>query len=417
MIHNGKRIPKIGMKNRKNDTVIYLNSNSPAEPNMMACGVEYELCIDSEIGAFQALQGFTEMHQKWIFGYLSYDLKNDVENLSSQNQDSLQIPVLFFFVPKVVYAHFNGNFEYVAVYDSDYANQCSPEKFLEPEHHTIHQPLTFKSRTSKEDYLNTLGQIKDHIQRGDIYETNYCVEFYLENIDLAPVKTYLAANELTQAPYSAFFRHKDFTVISGSPELYLEKSGNKLVSKPIKGTRKRGKSKEEDNRLKSELKEDQKERSENVMIVDLVRNDLSKIAKKGTVSVDELYGIYTFETVHQMISTVSCEVDDEVTISEILKASFPMGSMTGAPKVSAMKLMEFYENMKRGLYSGAIGFRAPSGDFVFNVVIRTLIYNSAKKYLSLMSGGAITINSEPEKEYRECLLKAAALKKAVHELG
>ncbi len=401
----------------KQTTVIYLNSNSSNEPNIMACGVEHELRIESTEGAFDALQCFLDQHQKWVFGYLSYDLKNEVEDLSSNNTDRLRFPVLFFFVPKAVYTHSEDDFKLVEAYDKQFANEFCPELVLTPEKNTLHQSLTFNSRTSKNDYLAILKKIKSHIQRGDIYETNYCVEFFLENIDLAPVSTYLAANEFTLAPYSAFFKHKDLVAISGSPELYLEKEGGRLISKPIKGTRKRGESPEEDEKLKQELKADQKERSENVMIVDLVRNDLSKIAKKGTVQVDELYGIYTFETVHQMISTISCDMADDLNFSDILKASFPMGSMTGAPKVSAMKLMETYEDMKRGLYSGAIGYISPSGDFVFNVVIRTLLYNLAEKYLSLMAGGAITINSEPENEYRECLLKAAALKKAVHELS
>jgi len=357
----------------------------------MACGVEHELRIESTEGAFDALQCFLDQHQKWVFGYLSYDLKNEVEDLSSNNTDRLRFPVLFFFVPKAVYTHSEDDFKLVEAYDKQFANEFCPELVLTPEKNTLHQSLTFNSRTSKSDYLATLRKIT--------------------------VSTYLAANEFTLAPYSAFFKHKDLVAISGSPELYLEKEGGRLISKPIKGTRKRGESPEEDEKLKQELKADQKERSENVMIVDLVRNDLSKIAKKGTVQVDELYGIYTFETVHQMISTISCDMADDLNFSDILKASFPMGSMTGAPKVSAMKLMETYEDMKRGLYSGAIGYISPSGDFVFNVVIRTLLYNLAEKYLSLMAGGAITINSEPENEYRECLLKAAALKKAVHELS
>ena len=145
------------------------------------------------------------------------------------------------------------------------------------------------------------------------------------------------------------------------------------------------------------------------MIVDLVRNDLSRIAVKNTVKVDELFGIYTFDQVHQMISTISCEVKAETTIKDILQATFPMGSMTGAPKIRAMKLIEKFEETKRGLYSGAIGYISPEGDFDFNVVIRSIQYNTLKMYLSFMVGGAITIASDAELEYQECLVKAKAL--------
>jgi len=366
----------MGKPNSQKDTIVYLNSNS-------------------------------DKHKKWIFGFLGYDLKNTIESLNSRNADNLDFPNLFFFVPKVVYSEINGKFKELEVYDSLYASSCRPEEFLKPEKEAKLQNLKFQSRTPKNKYLENLKIIKDHIQRGDIYEANYCVEFYHENVNLAPLATYNEVNVRTKAPYSAFFRHEKYVALCGSPELYLEKSDRSLISKPIKGTRPRGQT----------LRNDQKERSENVMIVDLVRNDFSKIARKNSVHVEELYGIYTFETVHQMISTVACQIKESSSQTDILKATFPMGSMTGAPKISAMELMETYEEMKRGLYSGAIGYFSPDGDFKFNVVIRTLLYNTSKKYLSLMAGGAITAYSDPESEYRECLLKASALKRAIHEFS
>ncbi len=149
------------------------------------------------------------------------------------------------------------------------------------------------------------------------------------------------------------------------------------------------------------------------MITDLVRNDLSRIADKGSVHVDELCEIYTFEQVHQLISTVSCTVSPEIPSVEVLEKTFPMGSMTGAPKISAMQIIESLEDAKRGLYSGAIGYFSPHGDFDFNVVIRSILYNSAEKYLSFSVGSAITINSTPEKEYEECLLKARAMRQVL----
>ena len=153
-----------------------------------------------------------------------------------------------------------------------------------------------------------------------------------------------------------------------------------------------------------------KDRSENVMVVDLVRNDLSKVCKEGTVRVDELYGIYSFPQVHQMISTVSGELKEEVCFTDILKATFPMGSMTGAPKNKVMHLIEKYEQTKRGIFSGAVGYISPNGDFDFNVVIRSIMYNADTSYLSFQTGSAITFYSDPEKEWEECLLKAEAIK-------
>jgi para-aminobenzoate synthetase component 1 len=171
--------------------------------------------------------------------------------------------------------------------------------------------------------------------------------------------------------------------------------------------------KKQDNLLKQQLFFDEKERSENVMIVDLVRNDFSKIAIKNSVDVEELFGIYTFEQVHQMISTITCNIEQNLSFSEIIKAVFPMGSMTGAPKIAAMELIEQYEPTKRGLFSGAVGYITPKGNFDFNVVIRSILYNSTNKYISIQAGSAITIDCDAEKEYEECLLKAKAMLEAL----
>ena len=195
----------------------------------------------------------------------------------------------------------------------------------------------------------------------------------------------------------------------------MKKTGDKLMTQPIKGTAKRHTDKAEDELLKQALMADPKERAENVMIVDLVRNDLSKVATKNSVFVDELCGIYSFETVHQMVSTVSCQLKENTTIKEILRATFPMGSMTGAPKVSAMQLIEEFEDFKRGIYSGSIGYIDPQGDFDFNVVIRSLFYNKAKKTMTCDVGGAITIQSDPEKEYEECLTKVKRILDGMNE--
>jgi para-aminobenzoate synthetase component I len=266
-----------------------------------------------------------------------------------------------------------------------------------------------RPRISREHYLAQVEKIKKHIKLGDVYEMNFCQEFYAENAAIDPGDVYRELNAISATPFSAFCRLNDHYLLCASPERFLSKSGSRLVSQPIKGTARRGITPAEDEQLKKALAASEKERSENVMIVDLVRNDLSRIAKRGSVKVDELFGIHTFEQVHQMISTVSAEVKEDISFIDIIRATFPMGSMTGAPKVRAMQLIEEYESSKRGLYSGAVGYIDPSGDFDLNVVIRSILYNSASRYLSFTVGGAITDRSDAGQEYEECMIKAAAM--------
>ena len=235
---------------------------------------------------------------------------------------------------------------------------------------------------------------------------NYCQEYISYDTDIKSVKnTYLNLNGITKAPFSCLFNFDEFTVFSCSPERFIKKNGSNLLAQPIKGTARRGENDTEDKFLFKSLRNDPKERAENIMIVDLMRNDLSKVAEKNSVKVDELCEIYSFETVHQMISTVSCKVKKEYSFVDILKATFPMGSMTGAPKIRAMELIEKYEDFKRGLYSGSVGYIAPNGDFDFNVIIRTMIHNKNLKTLSCSVGSAITIKSDAEKEFEECQIK------------
>jgi para-aminobenzoate synthetase component 1 len=398
-----------------NFPVVYLNSNNGH--SLLAFG-EGDFIRESTKNAFDDLQLFIDQHKgKYIFGFLSYDLKNELEDLSSNNQDRLEVPELFFWVPKNVVQLEKENIHFIQGEKSTESFEFI-NYFLEEETDQNFHPYNFdfKPRTSKEDYLKNVQKIKDHIQQGDIYELNYCQEFYAENVEINfTLDSYFKLNNITKAPYSSFAQFGKHTILCGSPERYLNKEENKLISEPIKGTSRRGNTPQEDILLKEALYNDPKERSENVMIVDLVRNDLSKIAKKGTVQVEELFGIHTFETVHQMVSKVSCEVDPKTTFTEIIKATFPMGSMTGAPKIKSMELIEKYEDFKRGLFSGSVGYISPNGDFDFNVVIRTLLYNKEKKYLSCSVGGAITNQSDPEKEYEECMIKVQRILNGMNE--
>lgn len=360
--------------------------------------------------AFDELETFRAQQPGWMFGFLGYDLKNEIEKLSSDNPDKLGFPDLYFFVPEFLIIIKGDSAEVYADEPSAVINAIGQTSIAYKESNRV---LDIKSRFSKAEYLEVVDNIKAHIIRGDIYVTNFCQEFYAEGAAIDPITIFRHVNAASPAPFTTFFRWNDHFVICASPERFLAKRGRKLISQPIKGTARRGKDEAEDKLIKAQLRNETKEQQENVMIVDLVRNDLTKSAVPGTVKIEELFGIYSFSKVHQMISTVVCELDDAVSDVKAIKNSFPMGSMTGAPKISAMRLMEKYERAKRGVYSGAIGYFSPDGDFDFNVVIRTILYNSLGKYLSFQAGSAITFHADAEKEYEECLLKVQAIREVL----
>ena len=271
-----------------------------------------------------------------------------------------------------------------------------------------------KSRFAKDEYIETVKKIQQHIVRGDCYEINFCQEFYADDVVINPFSVYRKLSALSPNPFSAFYKYEDKYLMCASPERFLKKTGRTIISQPIKGTAKRIHNDEKtDEQQKNDLSVNEKERSENIMIVDLVRNDLAKICTEGSVFVKDFLSIYSFPQVHQMISTITGNLKENITLAEIFSATFPMGSMTGAPKKRVMELIEKYEKTKRGLFSGSIGYMNPEGDFDFNVVIRSVLYNQSKKYLSIQAGSAITFKSVPENEYEECLLKVAAIKKAL----
>jgi para-aminobenzoate synthetase component 1 len=265
-----------------------------------------------------------------------------------------------------------------------------------------------KCSLSKEEYIQSVEQIKKHIHRGDIYEMNFCFEFFAENAQINPFLIFEKLYKKTQAPFSSLTRIDDLYIICASPERFIKKTGEKIVSEPMKGTAPRNVDPKIDEENKFRLQNSEKEKNENVMIVDLVRNDLSKIAKRGSVEVESLFEVKSFATVHQMISTIKCNNNNH-SLEEILQATFPMGSMTGAPKKRVLELTTQYEKSARGIYSGTIGIIQPNGDFDLAVIIRSIVYDAKKKYLSFSVGSAITAACNPEEEYEECLLKAKAL--------
>jgi para-aminobenzoate synthetase component I len=363
---------------------------------------------------FNDLQNFKDANKTWLFGYLSYDLKNEIEDLNSINEDALALPLAQFVEPQLVIAIKGNRMDLIAIDEKlqphEITTNIQQQSALISE---VYPSSTIHHKTSKEKYIKAFEQFQQQIAYGNIYEVNYCIAFETEIRHHHWIGLYSALNKISKAPFSAFVKVGNAVIISASPERFLKKEANKLISQPIKGTAKRGQSLQEDEKHKTDLFNNAKERSENVMITDLVRNDLSKYAARNSVKVEELFGIYSFKQVHQMISTVSAKLNEESNYINAIKDSFPMGSMTGAPKIMAMKLIEQHEQMKRGLYSGASGYIDPNNNYDFNVLIRSIIINEATNKVQFCVGSAITAKANAEDEYQECLLKANALFKVL----
>ncbi|MEJ5963519.1 anthranilate synthase component I family protein [Pedobacter immunditicola] len=370
---------------------------------LIAAGVRDEL--NAKCGtAFDELKAFYNKNRSWMFGLLSYDLKNETEALHSSNPDPLAFPDLFFFIPEYL----------LAVTGTAVEVLLGPPDLLQQIEKTILKPVAtaevqMQSSLTKSKYIQQVKILQEHIIQGDCYEITFCQDFFAKNAKINPLAVFNALNRRSSSPFGGYFKIRDHYILSASPERFLCKRGQQLISQPIKGTAKRSPDSIEDQQNRQKLKESRKEQAENVMIVDLVRNDLTKSAVPGTVMVAELFGIYSFPQVHQMISTVTCELNPEIHFIDALKNTFPMGSMTGAPKIKAMQLIEELENSKRGAFSGSMGYISPDGNFDFNVMIRTLLYKASTAYLSFKVGSAITYQSDAESEYEECLLKASAM--------
>lgn len=358
----------------------------------------------------QAADAFFQQPQ-WLFGHLSYDLKASLHGLSNGKEDKIGFAPFCFFSPQIV-LQLNGGLLTIHAEDPDAVFQQILQQAVN-ETASLSGFQTTPVLTRK-DYIETIKALQAHILRGDCYEINFCQEFFAENIFLDPFAAFQTLMAVSPNPFSAFYRQEDKFLLCASPERYLAKRGSRLISQPIKGTIKRDLQNEQhDQQLKHTLRMSAKEQAENVMVVDLVRNDLTRICNPASVNVDELFGIYSFPQVHQMISTISGEIRDDVTFSEILHATFPMGSMTGAPKLRVMQFIDEYEPSARGLFSGSVGYKTPDGDFDFNVVIRSILYNQTRQYLSYLVGSGITFYCNPEQEWEECMLKAEAIKKVL----
>lgn len=382
--------------------------NDPAFECILAAGCKKSVSASAG-NAFDTLQQFYNNRSGWIFGHLGYDLKNEIEALGSENPDGIGFSDMFFFEPELVIKLGQKAVEITGTGDPESVFNAIEQEQLPPDTATG-SSIKPGSRFTRDSYIETVKKIQEHIARGDCYVLNFCQEFFADNILIKPVEVYKKLLTISPNPFSALYRVNECWCLCASPERYLKKEGSSILSQPIKGTASRHLLDElKDEASRQHLRQSEKEKSENVMVVDLVRNDLSKICREGTVNTRDLFGIYSFPQVHQMISTVTGELEKDMDFSAIIKATFPMGSMTGAPKKRVMELVEQYERTKRGLFSGAIGYINPDGDFDFNVVIRSILYNMQNRYLSIQTGGAITFYSDAEKEYEECILKAKAM--------
>ncbi len=363
----------------------------------------------------QAVDAFIQKHNgEWIFAHFNYEYHSITQ--PNTKADLTGFPLAYLYTPAIV-IELTGN---QVTIQSDTENPLTLFDQIRGFKVPVAEVKNTKSSTSiipfisKAAYLEGIQKILALIRRGDFYEINYCQAFEVEHLSAHPVEVYSNLMEVSPTPFACFYKNNSDYLLCASPERYLQKKGNQLISQPIKGTIKRNLHNDADDKLQIEtLQNSSKDKSENVMVVDLVRNDLSRICEKGSVQVSELFGIYSFPQVHQMISTITGTLSSNTLFSEILEASFPMGSMTGAPKKSVMETIDALEPTKRGLYSGTVGYFNPAGDFDFNVVIRSIFFNSDTKKASYAVGGGITIYSDPEKEYEECLLKAAAIKKVL----
>ncbi|MBS1731512.1 MAG: anthranilate synthase component I family protein [Bacteroidetes bacterium] len=360
-------------------------------------------------GDLDAFSDFYEKNNDWLFGHFSYDLQN--ENEPTINEDGFK--KLCFFRPKTVLM-LQG--EMLNIASTDKAPETIFKEIQQEESTTPkiveHPGLDIQADTEKHEYISIIKKLKAHIQRGDCYEVNFCLQFFAEDCLIDPQLIFKKLKAISPNPFACLYRIDNNYLIGASPERFIQKQGMNIITQPIKGTAQRDLNDLVHDAIeKRMLRESLKECSEHVMAVDLARNDFSHFCNEGSVSVPALYSIYGFPQVYQMISTIEGKVPDQINLASIIAAAFPMASMTGAPKKKVMELIGKFEKSTRGIFSGAVGYITPQKNFDFNVVIRSMIYHASDKRLRFPVGGGITWRSDPEMEYEECLLKASAMMK------
>jgi para-aminobenzoate synthetase component 1 len=385
-------------------------------PNRLFVGAKRVIsCKDVSPGpdVFQRLYEAQQERPSYWVGYFGYDLKNQLEQLTSRNPRQFDFPDAYLVEPAWVIDFLEQEICVQGEGAQAVLDAIATVNPVDADPVEQRQKSRIQCRVSPEEYEKNVRRIREHIVEGDVYELNYCIEFFAEQCQLDPLATYQALCRRSPMPFSAFLKMGDQYVMGASPERFLKRAGQRILSQPIKGTIRRGHTAAEDDALRGQLLNSEKERAENLMIVDLVRNDLARSAETGSVQVDELFGIYRFQYVHQMISTVSAQLRNDIPWVDAIRNAFPMGSMTGAPKIRAMEIIDELEVSRRGVYSGAIGYVTPDNDFDFNVVIRTLLYDAQQQYASFSVGSAITYDADPAQEWAECLLKASPIQQVL----
>ena len=390
-----------------------LNSNDSFDDYELIIAYGAKSFIQSSKNSLQKIDKYISCVNDWVFGFLSYDLKNEIENLSDLNKDIFNLPNVYFYQPKVIWLIKGEKARIYSISKKNLNEDWDKINSINYKECAKKSSIDLIPRTSRDEYVKKIKKIKQRILKGDCYEMNFCFDMYSQNKKINPYKTYIKLNNYTRSPMSTFFKLNQLFLLSSSPERFIKRNNKTIISQPIKGTAKRGLNSTEDEEIKERLLSSPKELSENHMIVDLVRNDLSRLARKGSVKVKYLNKLNTFKRVHQLISTIEAKIESKTKFSKIINGMFPMGSMTGAPKIESMNIIDEYESTKRGLYSGSVGYIKPNKDFDFNVVIRSIIYDEILKEINVNVGSAITFKSDAESEFEECLLKAEPMIKSL----
>ena len=395
----------------ENEHFTFLPPNSSERQAYLAWGRKSAFSLnESNASEIEQLNNWLKEKTLPVFGYLSFEAKKLFEKNAYENCCSDGSELVYFFEPEHIWKEENGT--WICITEEQPNERSVIEDFLSNykniEQSSNEEKLVFEMLETKDSYIEKIERILGDIQRGDYYETNFCMPLQAKGLLNDAFAHFSKMNNATEAPHAVYFNGNNLQLLCTSPERFIQKKGNEIISQPIKGTIKRGANSFEDEENKTALRTSKKERSENIMIVDLVRNDLSRIAEKSSVQVTSLCELHTFKTLHHLISTVEAKLPSNITFTQILAATFPMGSMTGAPKISAVQHMEKLEVLDRGIYSGTFGIIEPNGNFDFNVIIRSAVYNKEKKQTTIKVGSAITHASNAESEYDECLLKAAS---------
>lgn len=399
--------------------IVWLDSNSYLEIDrtyeaVLAVDAHKVFQSDSK-EALEDLKEYRKANKDWLFGYLSF---NAADKTSVKNKESKlpKYPKLHFFHPKKIFLLKQNSIEihYASICEEEIEadwNTINNIKVEDYEREALHLPI--QAKLSKQAYLEKINKIQDYIRQGKITEINFCQEFYAHAELKNPLAIYQHLNAISSTPFASYVRMEEDYILCASPERYLSNTAGLIKAQPIKGTAKRKENTLEDRKIRLGLETNEKEIAENVLITEMLVEEFYEIAEEESVQITELCKAYSFKQVHQLISTIVCHLKPELSEVDAIKATYPMGSMTGIPKDITLKIIEELENFDRGLYSGSVGYFAPNGDFDFNVVIRSILYNAKSKYVSFAAGGAITALSDPEEEYQETMLKVKAMEEVL----